>query len=113
MQHGWLLSKGLIKSDYQKNRDHLVGQMNKYYYDSTDKVYNTWSDSELKSWLVDHNVIKPEAQARRDKLIKLTSFVFPLPHTLGLLSHSPIVTTSIMLVTPSGVPGPTPKSVLG
>lgn len=53
--------------------------MKKYYYDSSDKVYNAWSDTELKSWLVDHNVIKPEAQIKRDKLIRLVSCVLPLP----------------------------------
>lgn len=50
--------------------------MNKYYYDSSENIYNTWSDSDIKAWLVDHNVIKPDAQARRDKLIKLMSCVF-------------------------------------
>jgi len=65
----------LIKSDYQKDHDYLVEQMKKYYYDSSDKVYNTWSDSELKSWLVDHNVIKPEAQIKRDKMIRMISYV--------------------------------------
>jgi len=68
----------LIKSDYQKNRDYLTEQMKKYYYDSTDKVYDTWSDSDLKAWLVDHKVIKPEAQVKRDKLIKMVSCVFSL-----------------------------------
>lgn len=76
MQHSWLVGKGLIKADHQKNRDYLVEQMKEYYYDSSDKVYNAWSDSEIKSWLVDHKVIKPEAQLRRDKLIKLMSCVF-------------------------------------
>jgi len=80
MQRGWLISKGLVKSDCQRNRDYLTEQMKKYYYESSDKVYNPWSDSELKSWLVDHNVIKPEAQIKRDKLIKLMSCVSPPVH---------------------------------
>ena len=79
VQHGWLLSKGLIKSDYEKNRDYLVGQMRKYYFDSSDKVYHTWSESELKSWLVAHGVVKPEAQVKREKLVKLVSYVLPPP----------------------------------
>jgi len=86
--------------------------MKKYYYDSSDKVYNTWSDSELKSWLVDHNVIKPEAQVKRDKLVKLVSCVFSL-HTTSLPSYPSTATTSITLETLSGVLGPTPKSALG
>ena len=47
--------------------------MKKYYYGLSDKVYSTWSDSEIKSWLVDHNVLKSEAQVSRDKLIKIIS----------------------------------------
>lgn len=76
VQRSWLVSKGLIKTDYHKNRDYLAEQMKKYYYDSSEKVYNTWSDSEIKSWLVVHNVVKPEAQVRREKLVKLISCVF-------------------------------------
>lgn len=70
------MSKGLVKTDHQKSRDYLIKQIKEYYYDPSDKIYNTWSDSEIKAWLVDHSVIKPEAQARRDKLIKLMSCVF-------------------------------------
>ena len=71
------MSKGLIKSEYEKNRDYLVEQMKKYYHDSSEKIYHTWSDSEIQAWLVDHTVIKPEAQAKREKLIKLISSVIP------------------------------------
>lgn len=113
MQRGWLLSKGLIKSDADKNRDYLVGQMKKYYYDSSDKVYHAWSDSELKSWLVDHNVIKPEAQVKRDKLIRLVSCVFPPLVSVQTPPHPYTATTSVTLERPSGAPGLTPKSVLG
>lgn len=45
--------------------------MNEYYYSATDTVYSTWSDSQLKQWLVDHHVIKSDAQASRDKMLKL------------------------------------------
>jgi hypothetical protein len=79
VQRGWLTSKGLIESDYEKNHDHLAEKMKKYYFDPSDKVYNAWSDSELKSWLADHNVIKPEAQVKREKLIKIMSCVLPPP----------------------------------
>lgn len=111
MQRGWLVSKGLIKSDYEEDRDYLIGQMKKYYYDSSDKVYGVWTDSELKSWLVDHNVIKPEAQVKRDKLIRLVSCVF---HTCAQTpSHPSVVITSTALGTPFGAPGQTLKSAPG
>jgi len=113
IQRGWLVSKGLIKSDADKGRDYLVGQMKKYYYSSSDKVYSAWSDSELKSWLVDHNVVKPEAQVKRDKLIRLVSCVSPLPICGVVPPHPYTAITSVTLGIPSGVPGLTPKSVLG
>jgi len=59
--------------DAVASRDNLVEHMTKYYYHSSDKIYHTWTDSEIKAWLVDHKVIKPEAQVRRDKLLKLAS----------------------------------------
>jgi len=45
--------------------------MKKYYYGPSDMVWSSWSDSQLKQWLVDHGVIKSDAQASRDKMIKM------------------------------------------
>ena len=45
--------------------------MKKYYYKYTDKVWNTWSDSEQRSWLVDHKLLKNDAQKSHDELIKM------------------------------------------
>lgn len=45
--------------------------MAKYYYTTEDKVWSSWSDSQLKQWLVDRDIIKSDAQIRRDKLIKM------------------------------------------
>jgi len=47
--------------------------MNKYYYATSDKVWSTWSDSDLKAWLVERNIIKPNAQIQREKMVKLVS----------------------------------------
>ena len=79
IQRGWLVRKGLIKPADEKNCDSLVGEMKKYYYHSSDKVYNAWSDSELKSWLANHSVIKPEARAKCDQSVRLILCVFSLP----------------------------------
>lgn len=49
--------------------------MNKYYYATSDKVWSTWSDSDLKAWLVERNIIKPNAQIQREKMVKLVSLV--------------------------------------
>lgn len=45
--------------------------MKKYYYDCSDNVWNTWSDSELKGWLVDHGFLKSDAERKRDELVKM------------------------------------------
>jgi len=71
IQHQWLVQHHIIKSDYERKRDYLVKQMGKYYYTTTESIYDKWSDSELKQWLVDHDVIKSDAQVSRDKMVKL------------------------------------------
>lgn len=45
--------------------------MKKYYYNTSDSVYSTWTDSQLKQWLVEHGVMKSDAQASRDKMLQL------------------------------------------
>ena len=71
IQHNWLVQHHIIKSDYESKRDYLVKQMGKYYYTTTESIYDKWSDSELKEWLVGHDVIKSDAQVSRDKMLKL------------------------------------------
>ena len=59
--------------------------MKKYYYNVNDNVWGAWSDSELKAWLVERNIIKSDAQLTRDKLIKLMQYVFCARHLVVLL----------------------------
>ena len=47
--------------------------MSSYYYDVGDTAWKAWSDSELKTWLVDHDVIKGDAQIKREKLMALVT----------------------------------------
>jgi hypothetical protein len=49
--------------------------MKQYYYDVNDTVYSTWSDSTLKNWLVEQNIIKSDAQLKRDKMLRLVQYV--------------------------------------
>jgi len=72
-QHEWLVHHGLIKSDFQKNREALRKQMQHYYYDVNGSVWSTWSESDLRSWLVKHNVIKDDAKLSVDKMRKLVA----------------------------------------
>ncbi|KAF9053806.1 hypothetical protein BDZ89DRAFT_1056368 [Hymenopellis radicata] len=71
----WLASHHLVddRSNIQKNRDALVDQMSRYYYDSNSYVWNTWTDSDMRAWLIEHNVIKSDAQLKREKMMKLVN----------------------------------------
>jgi hypothetical protein len=60
-----------MKPDEQKKGDELVALMKSYFYSASDKVWNSWSDSELKGWLVDHGIVMSDAQINREKLMKL------------------------------------------
>lgn len=42
-----------------------------YFATTQDSAYSSWSDSELKQWLVSHDIIKSDAQLQREKLEKL------------------------------------------
>ncbi|KAG6819865.1 hypothetical protein H0H93_007850 [Arthromyces matolae] len=71
--HQWLVSHNVLSpapaSPY--SREYLLEQMQKYYYDVNDSVYCAWSDSQLKAWLVDHGIVKSNAQVNREKMRKL------------------------------------------
>lgn len=76
--HEWLVSHGIIKSDYEKKkdaviakRDELAAMMQDYYYGTNDYVWSSWDDSTIKSWLVEHGVVKSEAEIKREKMLKL------------------------------------------
>jgi hypothetical protein len=58
------------------SREYLLSQMKNYYYDANERVYSTWSDSQLRQWLIDNNVIKSDAQVTREKMIKLVELVY-------------------------------------
>lgn len=57
--------------------------MSQYYYDVNDTVYSAWSDSQLKHWLVQENIIKSDAQLTRDKMIKLVQCVDPILYAIS------------------------------
>lgn len=89
-QHDWLLRHGIIRSGAQKKRDEYLSLMKEYYYgpqvtnpcllanaDSHSRCYlqetihSSWDDSQMKQWLVEHAIIKSDAQLKRQKLEKL------------------------------------------
>jgi hypothetical protein len=67
------VTHGVIKSGAEKNRDKLRAFMNKYHYSVKDAVWSTWSESQLKNWLVEHGYVKSDAQLTRDKMIRMVS----------------------------------------
>ena len=50
--------------------------MKMYYYDPTDVVWSAWSNSQLKQWLVDHGIVKSDAQTSINKMIKMGKMMF-------------------------------------
>lgn len=36
-----------------------------------DYVWSSWNDSQLHQWLVEYNIIKPDAEIKHDKMLKL------------------------------------------
>ena len=45
--------------------------MRDYYYNTADVVWSTWSESDIRKWLVDYGVVKSNALIKREKLQKL------------------------------------------
>jgi hypothetical protein len=55
----YLVKKGVIKSDSQKKRDELLGLMKTSYASVANPVWEAWSDSYMRQWLLDQNLISP------------------------------------------------------
>lgn len=47
--------------------DYVAGTLD----DARDYVYSSWTDSDLHSWAVEHNLVKPEQKKRRDEYLDL------------------------------------------
>ena len=47
--------------------------MQNYYYTPQQQVWEAWTESELRQWLIDHDVIKSDAQIKKEKLQKLVA----------------------------------------
>ena len=83
----YLEEKGIIKTKQQATRDELLAKMRETYAATANPVWQAWSDSYLVSsrglecialklivigvqhnWLVDHGLIRSDAQKTRDEL---------------------------------------------
>lgn len=76
------MAHGVVKSDYENKRDSLINKMNYYFYTPQQKVYDTWSESELRNWLINHDIVKSSAQIDKRKLQKLVAYVSIIFQTL-------------------------------
>lgn len=90
----------------------MVEKMQYYHYTPQEHVYDSWSDSELRQWLIDHNVIKSDAQVKKDKMRKLVAYVFMISYIEPfLIVHSETITRRRQTL--SGLAGLIAISALG
>ncbi|KAI0270632.1 hypothetical protein BC834DRAFT_862331 [Gloeopeniophorella convolvens] len=52
----FLEEKGIIKTKQQASRDEMIKLAKTYYSKATSSVYETWSDSYIHQWLLDHQI---------------------------------------------------------
>jgi hypothetical protein len=69
----------VIPDTYDAKRATLAQHMKHYYYGLSDTVWSSWSDSELKSWLVKNGYLKSDQQVNREKMIKMVEWVLMSP----------------------------------
>jgi len=73
--HSWLVNHNVISpqlSSTESARKALADRMSKYYYDTNSYVWDSWTDSQLRAWLIDNNVIKGDSKTlARNKMTKL------------------------------------------
>lgn len=43
------------------------------YSNAKDTFWSTWSDNQLRTWLVDHGYVRSDAQVKRDEMIKIAN----------------------------------------
>jgi hypothetical protein len=44
-----------------------------YYISANDTFWSSWSDSQIRNWLIDHGYLRSDAQVKRDELVKLAN----------------------------------------
>ncbi|KAK7443562.1 hypothetical protein VKT23_015735 [Stygiomarasmius scandens] len=69
----YLVQKGVMKSDAQKTREEMLGMMQDSYAKVADPVWQAWSDSFMREWLANHNLIDDRSpiQKTRDEYLDL------------------------------------------
>jgi hypothetical protein len=98
----WLKAHHVIKTDTEQTRDSMLASMKDNYFSTSDygsslflllplfasrrwlpsiilylAVWSTWTESQLRDWLVSNNIIKTDAQLTRDKVSFLLLSLWP------------------------------------
>jgi hypothetical protein len=50
-----------------------LGLAKDYYYSSSDTVFNSWKESDLRKYLIDNKIIKSDFQASKDKYASMVA----------------------------------------
>lgn len=129
----YLEKKGVIKSKQEVARDQLFAKMRESYTGASDPAYQAWSDSYIvslyavdglekthanmspqRTWLVNHGLLKTDAQKTRDQLVSdMNKYYY------GTQVCEKRYVTYIVMFTPDltrtrlTVHGPTPKCANG
>ena len=91
-QREWLASHNLIdtRTPMETSRDEYLDLMRTYYYNTSQRVWDTWSDSDMKAWLVANGVIKSDAEIKKEKMQKLIAYVLCFSSIKIFLSYESI-----------------------
>ena len=64
--------------------------MKYYYYTPQQHVWDSWSESQMRQWLIEHDVIKSDAQIKKEKTQKLIAYVLCFSSIKTLLPYESI-----------------------
>ena len=64
--------------------------MKYYYYTPQQHVWDSWSESQMRQWLIEHDVIKSDAQIKKEKMQKLIAYVLCFSSIKIFLSYESI-----------------------
>jgi hypothetical protein len=59
----------------------LIPRRRDNYLSAKDTFLSTWSDNQLRQWLIDNGYIRSNAQVKRDELVKLASEKYVVDNT--------------------------------
>jgi Putative nuclear envelope organisation protein len=49
----------------------MVKMVQDNYLSATNTVWDAWTESEMRAWLIEHGYMRSDAQVKRDELVQL------------------------------------------